>query len=131
MKTLFAILLVVIPIAWDLIAGRIYWKKKRIVDHMFTAGVRLVIMALLAFLNSVSFGQSILLSVAFHYAFFPPLYNRIIINQPWHYIGKSSWTDKIESWIAEKTTGLVIIWFKACLLGVGIVFYVHGCLRCW
>lgn len=77
MKILFAILLVTIPISWDLLIGRIFWKKKTVVAHMLTTSVRLLIMAGLSYLNpSVEFWQSMLLSVSVHYFVFPILYNR-------------------------------------------------------
>lgn len=40
MKLTFAILLCVLPVTWDLIIGRVYWKKKTVVMHTITALVK-------------------------------------------------------------------------------------------
>lgn len=131
MKLLFAILLCVVPVLWDLFIGRIYWKKKTVVMHTITAAVRGLIVIVLSYFNNVELLRSILLSISFHYAFFPPLYNRLIIMQPWYYVGKTALLDRIETWLAQRLSGWFIIWFKVSFLGVGIVYYIHGCLRCW
>lgn len=130
MKILFAILLVTIPISWDLLIGRIFWKKKTVVAHMLTTSVRLLIMAGLSYLNpSVEFWQSMLLSVSVHYFVFPIAYNRLIILKEWDYVGTTAWLDRAENWLRRKIGTLGVITLKVMFLASGIQLYVNKCIH--
>jgi hypothetical protein len=134
MKILFAILLVTLPISWDLLIGRIYWKKKTVVAHMLTSGIRLFIMAGLSYLNpAVMFWQSMLFTVSVHYFVFPILYNRLIILKEWDYAGTTALLDRLESSVKLKLGGWFVVWFKVAFLATGIKFYVNPCVHwnCW
>lgn len=130
MKLLFALLLCILPVAWDLLIGRIYWRKKTAVAHMLTASVRLLIMAGLSYLNpAVEFWQSMLLSVAWHYALFPPLYNKWIILKEWDYVGTTAWLDRAENWLRGKISTLAVITLKIMFLASAIKFYHSACVQ--
>lgn len=130
MKLLFAILLCTIPVLWDLAAGRYFWKKKRTVPHWVTSLVRLLIMAVLAYYNpAVEPWRSVLISVGFHYFFFPALYNRLVIDQKWDYLGKTALLDRFEAWVRSKLTKEFVIWFKIAFLMTAIKFYINPCVH--
>lgn len=130
MKLLFALLLCILPVAWDLLIGRIYWKKKTVVAHMLTASVRLLIMAGLSYLNpSTVFWQSMVLSVSVHYFVFPILYNRLIILKEWDYIGTTALLDRAENWLRGKISPLGVITLKVMFLASGIQLYVNKCIH--
>ncbi len=134
MKLTFALLLCVVPVLWDLIIGRIYWRGKTVVNHFFTAGVRLAIMVVLSYYNpSAMIWQSLLLAVSFHTIAFPPLYNKLIIQKEWHFIGKTALLDRAEDWLRGKITGWGVITLKVAFLMTGIKFYVNPCVHweCW
>jgi hypothetical protein len=130
MKLLFALLLCILPVAFDLLAGRIYWKKKTVVAHMLTASVRLLIMAGLSYLNpSVMFWQSMLLSVSVHYFVFPILYNRLIILKEWDYVGTTALLDRAENWLRGKIGTLGVITLKVMFLASAIQLYINKCIH--
>jgi hypothetical protein len=134
MKLLFAFLLCILPVAFDLLAGRIYWKKKTVVAHMLTASVRLLIMAGLSYLNpSVMFWQSMLLSVSVHYFVFPIAYNRLIILKEWDYVGTTALLDRAENWLRGKIGTLGVITLKVMFLASAVKFYINPCVHwnCW
>lgn len=130
MKLLFALLLCILPVAWDLLIGRIFWKKKTVVAHMLTASIRLLIMVGLSYLNpSVMFWQSMLLSVSVHYFVFPILYNRLIILKEWDYVGTTAWLDRAENWLRGKISTLAVITLKIMFLASAIKFYHSACVQ--
>lgn len=125
MKLLFAILLCVLPVAWDLIIGTVYWKKNTTVEHVLTASVRLLIIAVLVLLNpDIEAWRSVLLAVSFHFLVFPILYNRLIMDQRFDYLGTSAWSDRLEQKIRDKITTPGVFALKLMFLMTGIKFYV-------
>lgn len=125
MKLLFGILLCVLPVAWDLIIGRAYWKKETTVKHVLTASVRLLIIAGLALLNpDIEAWRSVLLAVSFHFFVFPILYNRLIMDQRFDYLGTSAWSDRIEQKIRNTITTPGVFALKLMFLMTAIKFYV-------
>jgi hypothetical protein len=130
MKLLFALLLCTLPVAWDLLIGRIYWKKKTVVAHMLTTSVRLLIMAGLSYLNpAVMFWQSMLFSISVHYIAFPPLYNRLIILKEWDYVGTTALLDRAENWLRSKISTLGVITLKVMFLASATQLYINKCIH--
>jgi hypothetical protein len=132
MKILFAILLCALPVAWDLIIGRVFWRKKTVVNHPATTAVRLLIMLALAYFNpTVEVWRSLALTVTFHFLVFPILYNRLILNQAWYFIGTSALSDRIELRIRGTISTEGVYFFKFLFLLISVTYYVTTCVQWW
>lgn len=131
MKLLFAILLCVIPVIVDLFFGRIYWRKKTIVQHMFTATIRIIIIVGLSLLNSIELWRSALLAVSFHYLVFPILYNRLILGQRFDYLGTTADFDKAERWVRDIISTPGVFFFKILFLIIAVKLYISLCFQWW
>lgn len=130
MKLLFGILLCALPVACDLIIGRVCWKKKTVVQHVLTSGIRLAIIALLSILNpAVEFWRSALLAIAFHYSFFPVLYNRLILGVRFDYLGTTALSDRLEQDVRDIISTPGVFFFKIAFLLIAIKFYASVCIQ--
>lgn len=125
MKLLFAILLTTVPVAWDMWAGFHYKKKGSSVPHTFTSTIRGILMVGLIWLAPVMWWQSALLTIAFHWAVFPVLYNRKVLDVHWSYVGETAKLDKAERWLRNKITTPGVFFFKLALLMSAVKFYIN------
>jgi hypothetical protein len=91
---------------------------------MLTSGVRLAIMAILAYFGPVDFWRSMLLSISIHWFIFPILYNRLIIMKAWDYVGTTALLDRAEQWIRARLGIPTIFFLKFCFIAIGVSCYV-------
>jgi hypothetical protein len=132
MKLLFAILICALPVAWDLIIGRVFWRDKKVVNHPATTAVRILLMLALAYFNpTVEVWRSLALTITFHFLVFPILYNRLILNQAWYFIGTTALSDRIELKVRGTISTEGVYFFKFLFLLISVTYYVTTCVQWW
>lgn len=129
MKTLFAILLMILPMV-EIWIDSFDYKKGRKNKHALTALIRWVIMGgliyMATFLIPLPIWRTIPLTIFFHLTFFGPCYNKIVLKQPIGYLSKDVFWDRIEIWIGSKITSWGLIGVKLILLFLSIAIYIYG-----
>lgn len=125
MKVLFALLLCAVPVAWDLVAGLHYKNKGSSVPHTFTSTVRIILMTGLIWLAPVTWWQSLLLTIGFHWFVFPILYNVKVLNVHWSYVGETAVLDRLERKVRNAITTPGVYFLKLALLMSAVKFYIN------
>lgn len=126
LKLLFAILLCLITpgeVGGD---WWLYYRRGKEDNHTLTTLIRWALMFALSWFNpTVQFWQSILLTLSFHWLFFPILYNVIVLKKPFDFLSENVWYDRKEQWVRDRISTGGVFFFKIVACALGVYLYIN------